>query len=187
MGRIFYTSDLHFGHKNILSTRPEFDDDIEKMDNYLITKWNEKVTDDDEVYILGDLSYRCQYHISHYLDRMKGRKYLIIGNHDSGWMKNVTNMSKYFESVENMSVINLDGKTICLCHYPLLEWPRSRYAHQGVSYLIHGHLHANRESLVYKYIKENLLTALNCGVDINGYAPVTFDELIENNRVFYGR
>lgn len=185
MGRLF-TSDLHFGHNNILSIRPEFDD-IEKMDEYLIRKWNEKVTDDDEVYILGDLSYRCQYHISYYLDRMKGKKHLIIGNHDSGWMKNVKDMSQYFESVDNMLILNEDGKTICLSHYPMLEWPRSRYAYQGVSYLIHGHLHNNRECMAYKFIKNNLPTALNCGVDVNGYEPVTFEELIENNNRWYGR
>ncbi len=182
----FFTSDLHLGHNKILSIRPEFDD-IEKMDEYLIMKWNERVTDSDEVYILGDLSYRSPYHISHYLDRINGKKHLIIGNHDSAWMKNVKDMSQYFESVQNMLILNQHGITICLSHYPMLEWPRSRYAYQGVSYLIHGHLHNNRECSAYNYIKNNLHTALNCGVDINNYAPVTFEELIINNKAFYGR
>ena len=53
-----YISDLHLGHKNIISMlRTQFKD-IDEMDAYLIKQWNEHVDKDDDVYILGDFSYR---------------------------------------------------------------------------------------------------------------------------------
>lgn len=182
----YFTSDLHFGHENILSSRPQFAN-LEQMSEELIKRWNDKVSPGDDVYILGDLAYRSAYHISYYLDRMKGHKHLILGNHDGNWMKNVKDISKYFESVDYMVCLNHKGKTLTLCHYPMLEWPRSRYADQGKSYLLHGHIHNNKNLDAYAYIKEKLPAALNCGVDVNNYQPVTFDELIKNNDMWYER
>ena len=159
------------------------------MNVFLINKWNQKVKDNDEVYILGDLSFRSGVSVKTYLMQLKGRKHLIIGNHDFQWQKNITNMKDYFESVSNMEVIRLDGKIITLCHYPLLEWNGSRRAKNqrtSISWLIHGHIHNTRDN-VFEYIRDNLPCALNCGVDINGFEPVTFEELRINNNKWYGR
>jgi len=183
---VYYTADLHLGHKNILQVRTQFQS-IDEHDAFLLDKWNEKVTDSDEVYILGDLSYKSQYHISHYLSRMKGRKHLVIGNHDHTWMKNVKDMSEYFETTENLNIIKFEGKLITLCHYPLLEWAGSRHADAGIYYLIHGHIHGEKHPETYGYIKEHRPHAFNAGVDVNGFEPVTFEQLKENNRIWYGR
>lgn len=182
---ILFTSDLHLGHKKILTTRPQFKT-IEEMNNHIIEKWNAKVNDTDEVYILGDFSFRSEYGAKHYLDKMKGIKHLIVGNHDFRWMKNII-LADYFKTVENMTFLNLGNVSLTLCHYPLMEWPRSRYVENGNSYLIHGHIHNNQESETFKFIKENLPHALNCGVDVNNYEPCTFEELLENNKKIYGR
>ena len=160
------------------------------MNEQLIENWNRKVSGDDVVYILGDFSYRSKEHVSCYLKRMNGRKHLIVGNHDYKWMKNVPEPEVYFESVCEMNVINVDKRIITLCHYPMFEWYMSRHARDqesSFSWLIHGHIHNSRESDSYKYIKENLPCALNAGVDINGFEPVTFDELLANNKRWYER
>lgn len=193
---VLFTSDLHLGHKNIIqychrnATNCGVDfETIEEMDNFLIRKWNMKVNDDDEVYILGDFSFRSSVNVESYLQQMQGKKHLILGNHDS-WQKNMKDMSEYFESVSNMEVIKLGKKIITLCHYPLLQWYGSRKAFdQGtsISWLIHGHLHNNREGVTYEFIRDNLTCALNASVDINNYEPVTFEELLENNNKWYGR
>lgn len=180
---ILFTSDLHFGHKNILPTRPQFQS-IEEHDETLINNWNAKVKGDDDVYILGDLSYRCSRHISYYLSRMKGKKHLIVGNHDDDWMRNVMQMSDYFESVDYLKTIKLDGIQITLCHYPMLEWPGSRY--KEVSYLIHGHIHGLTND-IYEYIKEHQPHALNAGVDVNDFKPITLEELKANCEMWYAR
>lgn len=183
---MLFTSDLHFGHNKILSSRIQFKDIVEH-DNVLIEKWNLKVKKTDEVYILGDLSFRSPHHISYYLSQMNGRKHLIVGNHDKYWMRHVEDMNIYFESVDYLKTIKYQKKQITLCHYPMLEWPGSRYVEGESSYLIHGHIHNMKDQKVYGYIKKFQPYALNAGVDINEFMPVTFEELIENNARWYGR
>lgn len=187
---IFFTSDLHLGHENVITSCGRNYATVDEMNDNLIDRWNAKVSENDEVYILGDLSYRSPVHISSYLKRMAGKKHLLIGNHDIKWLKNLTDTGEYFESVEYMSVIKEGKNLITLCHYPMLEWNRSRYAEYqegSTSWLIHGHIHNSRTCDAYDFIKEKLPCALNAGVDINNYEPVTFEELLENNSRWYGR
>lgn len=189
---ILYTSDLHLGHQNILVTcgREKFFSSIEEMNEVLIRKWNEKVNPSDDVYILGDLSFRAPVHISTFLNQMIGHKHLVIGNHDITWLKNVPDTSLYFESIDHMTLIKEGKNLITLCHYPMLEWNRSRHAQVqegSTSWLIHGHIHNSTTLDAYHYIKENLPCALNAGVDINHFEPVTFNELLDNNNKWYGR
>ena len=77
----FYISDLHFSHKNILSfdNRPFFT--ISEMNEAIINNWNSVVSSNDEVYILGDMFWNNN-DIDSILPRLKGRLYLIKGNHD---------------------------------------------------------------------------------------------------------
>ena len=108
---------------------------------------------------------------------------MIVGNHDHQWMKGIGDLHGFFESVSDLEVIRVDKKQITLCHYPLLEWNGSRRAKNqdtSISWHIHGHIHNSRGS-VFEYIRTNLPCALNAGVDINGFEPVTFEELLENN------
>ena len=182
---VLFTSDLHLGHEKILETRPF--SNIEEHDKYLLSQWNLKVEPRDDIYILGDLSFRSVHGIEFYLNQMKGRKHLIIGNHDSQWIKHVDDLGKYFQSIESLATIKYEKKKLVLCHFPMLEWSGSRYVESGTSYLIHGHIHDSKETGSYEYIKEHLPHALNAGVDINGFCPVTFEELKENNDRWYGR
>lgn len=193
---VLFTSDLHLGHANIILTCGrnlegcgENLATVDEMNDFLIRKWNEKVKEDDIVYILGDLSYRSSISVKTYLKQLKGRKHLIVGNHDCQWQKNIANINDYFESVSDMKVIRLGEKLITLCNYPLLEWNGSRRAKNqqtSISWLIHGHIHNSRDN-VFEYIRDNLPCALNCGVDINGFEPVTFEELLTTNNKWYGR
>lgn len=185
-----YLSDLHLGHAHILkmSKRGERFADIDEMNRYIIRVWNEHVDDSDDVWIPGDLSYRSGTAVGTYLEQMKGHKHLVIGNHDIKWMKNIQ-LSKYFESVSYMEVIKDGKKTLTICHYPMMEWSQSRYAKyspDGCSWLIHGHIHDSTTCAAYHFIKENLPCALNACFEINDH-PATLEELIENNRKWYGR
>ena len=102
---------------------------------------------------------------------------LIVGNHDSSWMGNV-NLNRYFLSVDSFLEVS-DGKhALTLCHYPLFTWK-----HEMRSYMVHGHIHANTSSDYFPLLcaRERVL---NAGVDINGFMPVTLDELKENNQRF---
>ena len=171
---IYYTSDLHFGHANIIRFCNRPFADVKAMDDALIAAWNERVTNSDKVYIVGDLMFRAEQPPETYLDKLKGKKYLIIGNHDKSWMNKVK-LDKYFESVERIMVFANGRNKVTLCHYPMMCF-------EG-AYLIYGHIHNNKTDNYWPLLR-TMDNALNAGVEVNNYQPVTFDELIANNMVF---
>ena len=99
---------------------------------------------------------------------------MIIGNHDKATL-DCENAAKYLESVEKMQHVTAEDKQICLCHYPLAEWYKSRHG----SWLIYGHIHGARDE-VYEFMKTRE-RALNAGACINNYTPVSFNELVRKD------
>ena len=172
---IYFTSDLHLGHKNVLKLCNRPFSSIEEMDACLIDNWNSRITNNDTVYVLGDLMFRNSIPPEEYLSQLKGKKHLIRGNHDRDWIKKV-DLSKFFVSNENLSFIS-DGKhRITVCHYPMMSWP-----HMCTNgYMVFGHIHHNTDAVYWPIIEQSELM-LNAGVDINGFMPVTFEEMVENN------
>lgn len=170
----YYVSDLHFGHKNILEMCKRPFSSIEEMDERLVENWNKRVKKNDKVYILGDLIYKSTTPPEAYLERLKGEKVLILGNHDKWWVDKV-DLTKYFSFVMRLDVINTGKGKATLCHFPMMDF-------EG-RYLIHGHIHANTDMDYWSVLKNSDRT-LNAGVDVNGFQPVTFDELLENNLRF---
>lgn len=173
---IFFTADTHFGHKNILKLCDRPFSTIEDMNEAMIATWNERVSGADTVYIVGDMFFRCE-DAEVILKRLKGKKRLILGNHDGSWVNKV-DLGKFFLSVDNLLEISDGKRALTLCHYPMLTWK-----HAQKSYMIHGHIHSDTTSDFFPLLcnRENVL---NAGVDINGFMPVTFDELVENNNIF---
>lgn len=57
---VYFTSDLHLGHENVIKLCNRPFDSIEEMDEALIRNWNRKVTNGDTVYVLGDLNLQKQ-------------------------------------------------------------------------------------------------------------------------------
>ena len=173
---IFYTSDLHFGHENIIKSCGRPFSSADEMDEALIAAWNARVTRADTVYILGDLIYKAERPPEYYLKRLKGKKYLIVGNHDGSWLNERTR--KYFQSISPF-LETTDGRhALTLCHYAMVS-----YHHDSRAYMIHGHMHNNLYADYYPLLIKRE-RVLNAGVDINGFKPVTFEELCENNRIF---
>lgn len=78
---IYFISDTHFGHANIVKMCERPYPDVEAMNEALIAAWNERVHGDDTIYIIGDMFFRCSDPES-ILKRLKGKKWLIVGNHD---------------------------------------------------------------------------------------------------------
>lgn len=173
---IYFTADAHFGHANIIKMCSRPFPDVEAMNEALIARWNDRVTGGDTVYIVGDMFFRCR-EPERILKQLKGKKRLIIGNHDGSWMSRAE-LGRYFVSVDKYLETSDGTHALTLCHYPLLTWNHARR-----SYMIHGHIHANTDADFWPLLRgrDNVL---NAGVDINGYAPVPFDELLENNRRF---
>lgn len=85
---------------------------------------------------------------------------------------------EYFASVEKMARIVDNDRIVSLCHFPVAEWNGKRHG----GYHVHGHIHIRRDE-VYEFMSR-FDKALNAGCMINGYRPVTLDELTENNLRF---
>ena len=171
---IFYTADLHFHYEPFLPSRPF--GSVEEMDRVLIARWNAAVSEDDTVYVVGDVGYNRGLVPGDALARLRGHKHLIRGNHDTGF-ENAGELYRYFETVTDFNEID-DGEThILLCHYPMLYHKRG--------YMIHGHLHHGR-GRDYELLRQ-LPRVLNAGVDVNHFEPVTFEEMEANNLLYKGQ
>ena len=173
---IYFTADTHFGHENVIRFCGRPFSCAAEMDEALIENWNSRVKSNDTVYILGDMFFRS-VNFEEILKRLKGKKRLIVGNHDGSWMTKA-DISRYFESVDKFLETTDGQHAITLCHYPMVTWK-----HAQRSYMIHGHIHNDTRADYWSLLvdRDNVL---NAGTDINGFMPVPFDELVENNRNF---
>ena len=88
MNKIFFTSDHHFGHKNIIKFCNRPFESIDEMNEELISRWNAKVGPNDEVYHLGDFALCTTNEFTDIIGRLNGIIYLIGGNHDGTAMSN---------------------------------------------------------------------------------------------------
>lgn len=173
----YYIADLHFGDAAVIDYSHRPFRSVEEMDEVMIENWNERITDEDDVYIIGDLIYRSDEPLK-YLNRLNGRLHLIQGNHDKMIVESEACRARFVEIV-NYAVVE-DGKhRIVLFHYPILEWEGFYYG----TWHIHGHIH-NHPNRTRECLRSQPKT-LNAGVDITNFQPVTFDELVEANRVFF--
>ena len=179
----YFISDLHFGHEDrvIWDKRP-FRDAAEMYD-IMRSRWNDKVTAEDDVWIIGDFTYCGETddnNIRRYAEGLNGRKHLIYGNHDMR-IEADASLQGLFEECVYQKYIERDGRKIFMYHYPLTEW----YRRPTGCFLIYGHIHGSRDD-GYEFMANNRSdSAFNAGVMINDYVPVTFDELRENNRRFH--
>lgn len=177
----YYISDMHFGHKNIISydNRPFFT--TKEMDDALIANWNNRINKNDNVYILGDMFWD-NTNAADILEKLKGNKYLIIGNHD----RLNADMKKHFIWADEYAEIKDNDNHIVLCHYPIpffKNHTRDNYYH------FYGHVHSSFEYNMTEHIKAEIdaLYQLQCKMFNVGammpymnYTPRNFDEIINH-------
>ena len=183
---IYFTSDLHFYHGNVISFAGRPFQDAEEMNRALIQNWNAAVQPEDEVYILGDVTMRGPEKAMEVLRQLKGRKYLIRGNHDLKSMsRDVRNL---FQDVKDYKEITDDGRHVILCHYPMLFY---KAAYNPLCYMLCGHVHTTRENgFLNQWRQELRLTKsasgdnqgniynIGCMLPYMGYTPRTLDEIV---------
>jgi calcineurin-like phosphoesterase family protein len=178
----FFTSDLHFGHKNVIEFCNRPFKDVEEMDAELIRRWNVVVKENDEIFILGDMFFCGKIRAKEILNQLNGKKNLIMGNHDWGKLKKHRAEEFGLNMIVDSLCIRLAGKDVKLSHFPYKgsgdhmdgedgkeRFSEYRYQDEG-GWLLHGHVH-----------DEWLLRGkqINVGVDVWSYAPVSEYELIE--------
>jgi len=141
----WFTSDHHFGHKDIIKYCQRPFESVEEMDRELIVAWNSVVRDDDTVYHLGDFTLADQDRALKYFEQLNGRIFVLNGTHDEEWFKKAEYHSKdgpvsFLNPLESLKFYdpNFDeGLVVVLCHYAMRVWDRSHYG----SLHLYGHSH----------------------------------------------
>jgi calcineurin-like phosphoesterase family protein len=176
--------------------------DVTEMNEYMIDKWNNKVTNADTVVILGDLSLGKVEETNELIHRLKGKLCLITGNHD----KYVTSPdfdSGRFEWIDNYREVTDSQKKVICCHYPIPFYDgqyRKRHNGDPKTYMLYGHVHETRDEDLMKQIidlirqtpyypigSENESTIpcnmINCFCKRSEYTPLTLVEWIKLNKM----
>lgn len=154
----YFIADLHFGHKNCLVFDNRPFKTIEEHDEELIKRWNDKVGIEDDVYILGDISWYNTTRTIEIFKNLNGNKHLIIGNHDHKLLKNQELRSLFIEITDykELHIPGVDGKKnssgIVLSHYPI---PCFNHHYYGW-YHLYGHVHFSYEENMMRHIKYEL-------------------------------
>lgn len=202
---IWFTADTHFGHSNILGGNQRPFGSIEQMNARLVAAINDRVSCRDTLYVLGDFSYRTTVAEALRLRERINCEHmrLIRGNHDKDWglleppardvVRNGRGGAKRgsgsamrpapaayadapFEAVLDYLELKpgeCNGTRMVLSHYPMLSWNGKRRG----SIQLHGHIHADRA--YNERNRQRGILRYDVGVDANGYAPVSRDEILD--------
>ena len=174
---------------------------VEEMNEYIIEQWNKKVRKNDEVVILGDLSYGNGIQTNEILNRLKGKLFLIRGNHDKLYLEDKNFDSSRFGWIRDYAELNDDRKKVILCHYPICCYNgqyRTDERGNSKTYMLYGHIHNSREqTLVDNFINITRQTRIdpnsdkdlryipcqmiNCFCRYSDYQPLSLMEWIEND------
>jgi calcineurin-like phosphoesterase family protein len=170
----YYTSDLHLDHKNIIQYEDRPFNDIDEMNNYIIYKWNQKVKPGDNVYILGDFAFCKGARANDFFKRLNGNKYLIRGNHDS-FLGDKDFDRSLCVWIRDYAKIDDNGYKVILFHYPIAVWDCK---HHGAIHLF-GHIHKNKLDGNHHPLEHQEPNSYNVGVDVNGFEPLSLQEIID--------
>lgn len=171
--KVFFTSDTHFNHANIIGFCNRPFKNVEEMDETMIANWNRVVGENDIVFHLGDFCMGGSAKWTNVLNRLNGKIYLIIGNHD---MKNLKqSCSDRFEKVAMQMYIEVDKQKIYLNHCPFLCYGGA----YRDTWQLFGHVHTNKNNTGIDAPRLEMLfpTQYDVGVDNNNFTPVSFEQV----------
>ena len=170
--RTFITSDLHWGHRNIMSfcpqSRARFRNDLDYMNEQMVKEWNDLIAPEDLVYILGDIAFLPAQKAAEYMNRCNGVKILVEGNHDRKTLQDPT-FRNCFKEVHKYLDINYNGTKVVMFHYPICEWDQM---HRGAVHF-HGHLHGGVSGMEQYRCRD-------MGMDATGMIAVSMEDAIKD-------
>jgi calcineurin-like phosphoesterase family protein len=171
MMKLFFTSDQHFGHANIIKHCKRPFSDVREMNDYMIMKWNSVIGKNDTVIHLGDFAYKSAGLDVHSIFRtLNGKKHLVVGNHDDrrvldlGWES--VRRDYFLKTTLGSERVEVHGY-----HYPLLEW---NGFYRG-AYHLYGHVHGTLRPSCWG-------RAMDMSVDCHDYTPKTIEQIVSELR-----
>ena len=177
---IYFTSDFHFDHDKPFVFAARGFSDVKTMNRQLVDNYNAIVTDEDDVYILGDLMLGDNSAID-YIRQLKGRLHIIRGNHDTGKrMKMYQKLENVVEVNEGMH-LNYGKYHFFLCHYPVISFPvgLKKLLKQG-TICICGHTHTTNS---FNDIERGIIYHVE--VDAHQLKPVSIDEVLNDLKEYF--
>lgn len=164
---IWFTSDWHLGHANIIKHCNRPFDNLHEMNEAIINNYNSLVKDDDVVYNLGDVSYKCAYgYLESLMNRFKGNIFIVAGNHDNRqYLKKLLN-KKIIKGLDEVLDLKIDGKHVWLSHYAHRVWNKSHYG----TYHLFAHSHGKLPPYGLSF---------DVGVDNWEFKPISWDQVVE--------
>lgn len=171
--KVFFTSDTHFGHTNIITFCNRPFKNVEEMNETLIENWNKVVGKDDIVFHLGDFCLGGPEEWTRILERLNGKIYLVVGNHD---IRNITQGYRgSFEHIAMQMYIEIGKRKIFLNHCPFLCFSGA----YKDTWQLFGHVHTSPCSTNIDTPRLDVLfpTQYDVGVDNNNFTPVSYKEV----------
>lgn len=180
----FFTADLHLGHARIIEFCNRPFENTHRMNQALISNWNEVVSDNDEVWVLGDLAMGSIKHSLELVRKLNGRKHLVAGNHDRCWSGGGEKALKWYPKYADVGFklileeahINVPGLgMVMMSHFPYAgdSHPQDRYREfrptDNGEWLLHGHVHE-------KWKRKG--RQINVGVDVWDFRPVSVEQIL---------
>lgn len=175
---IFFSSDSHFWHENILKFCHRPFKDVDEMNRVLIDNWNKKVNNDSIIFHLGDFAWGGYEKWKEIREQLKGHIVLIKGNHDE---KNLSSTSKeLFDYVTYQMRLRIEGRVVYLNHYPFLCYSGTYRKPEDVPYALFGHIHSgplSQDGSDIPRMKYLFPSQYDVGVDNNNFEPVSWYEV----------
>jgi calcineurin-like phosphoesterase family protein len=186
---VFFTSDFHLFHNNVLKYDNRPFNDVYEMHAVIEERWNETVGVDDVVIYLGDLTFARREDVSlvnEILERLNGTIHFVMGNHDK--YEDIKKIPRFASVQDYLEVrirhnvdsdIHIGAKVrvetlFCVMHYPIYSWNKK---HHG-SYHLHGHCHGN----LYQGAESDFYTnrrVMDVGCMLHNYKPISYSEVIQ--------
>lgn len=169
--KIYFTSDMHVNHANIIKFCDRPYASKEEMTEALIHNWNETVYPNDTVYILGDFMWSSSWNQT--LSQLNGKKILIWGNHDRKDFRE--SYLNYIDEVHDQLTLLIDNKIVYLNHFPFLCFPAGHIQ-------LFGHVHLSlfkNEGSDFARCQNLLPNQYDVGVDLNNFTPVSWNTVKE--------
>lgn len=189
---VFFTSDWHIGHANVITYSNRPFKDVSHMSRVLINNFNAVVSPDSVTYFLGDMGLGNGEELAKVISELNGTKVLLLGNHD----KNSTSMyAKGFDVVLNAATLYIAQEKVTISHCPLLGIPREDVSgmkgampfacwhgdHKNTAFTIenegqyhlHGHIHSPNRGKSTRILHKQF----DVGIDANKYRPVSISQI----------
>ena len=175
---LFFTSDTHFDHKNIIKYCNRPWETVEEMNQGLIDNWNSVIGPDDTVFHLGDVSFGGNTNLINYVSQLNGHIILIKGNHDRKLQQSICD--KLFDYSCQQLTLNIDGITVFLNHFPFLCFSGTYNTDKSIQ--LFGHIHSGPLSSgpdIDRFNKYGVYNQYDVGVDNNHYKPISWNEILK--------